>query len=98
MGAGLVESAIQCSAYPSTRVATCMVPGVWTVGMQDLGYELPRRPILGTWVNKGKNRDRSCSKLRPSLHLLLGTGLQETDVRAHVAVAGVCGVHEHRIV
>jgi hypothetical protein len=24
--------------------------------MQDLGYELPRIPILGTSVNKGKNK------------------------------------------
>jgi len=29
--------------------------------MQDLGYELPRIPILGRWVNKGKRKGRGFS-------------------------------------
>jgi hypothetical protein len=31
--------------------------------MQDLGYELPRIPILGTSVNKGMGRGWSLIKL-----------------------------------
>jgi hypothetical protein len=28
--------------------------------MQDLGYELPRISLLGTWVDKGKKKGRGC--------------------------------------
>jgi hypothetical protein len=33
--------------------------------MQDRGCELPRKPLLGTSVNNGKKKGRSCSKPRP---------------------------------
>jgi hypothetical protein len=32
--------------------------------MQDLGYELPRKSIPRTWVNKGKTRDATAAYAR----------------------------------
>jgi hypothetical protein len=33
---------------------------VRTGAMQLSGYGLPRTPLLGTWVNKGKRQGRGC--------------------------------------
>jgi hypothetical protein len=38
--------------------------------MQDPGYELPRIPLLGTWVNKGKKKGRGILRAVSALSLL----------------------------
>jgi hypothetical protein len=37
-----------------------VILGCWGVAMQDLGYELPRKSIPRTSVNKGKKKGRGC--------------------------------------
>src|SRR5215211_8058661 len=51
------------------NVWRCDFMGYLGVAMQDLGYELPRIPILGRWVNKGN--EAGPELLRPGPALLL---------------------------
>jgi hypothetical protein len=37
--------------------------------IQDPGYGLRRMPLLGTWVNKGKRKDRDCYQTPALLNL-----------------------------
>src|SRR5215207_489489 len=59
--------------------------------MQDAGYGLPRTPLLGTSVNKGKKGGAGLtSAWGLALHLGLGTCAPATGERTHARHAVAC--------
>jgi len=49
--------------------------------MQDVGYGLPRTPLLGRWVNKGKKKGRGRCCQGPEGMVAEGRGPSRTPTR-----------------